>query len=214
MPIAAEKITDSLTEDMPDVQEHAIDAEKAKEAEGRSLWEGIVDRFNNPASPETHQANPDGSPKLSKKDRAMLKPGLGKSSGPSIVGAPPSKSSTQFSGQPEQQDEGDPRGAAMVTVDSIEMVGMLISPQFQYIKSKEHNIDERERGYEAWEKYYRAKGVQDIPPGVAITIWSLAYIMPRLRAPEVTNKWAKVKEWVAIKILKRRINKEPKDDNE
>lgn len=198
-------IGDSLVDDMPEVQTHAVEAEKMKIEEEKKNVVGLTDRHGASFDPHIHVTNPDGTPSLTINNKLKRKPGRN-SGGPSIVGG----KTKPIQDKQESSQTVNSRAAAITTVDMLEMVGMMFAgDEWRYIKDNKTGLDERENGYTVFEDYYRSKGVSDIPPGVAVVIWGLLYAVPRFRQPVTQSKFQQFGNWVKMKILKRRLKKGP-----
>lgn len=192
-------IADDITNNAPDVQQHAVDAEKQKaEAEAQRDKAGTL------FDPLIHTSKPDGSPSVTKAGYFRRKAQKQQTApSPSIVGKPgPGSQGKQETGQPGQQ--GDPRGAAIATVEMIEKLGMMLaSDEFAYIKNDQYGLDERASGYDVFEQYYRAKGIGDFPPGIAVAVWVISYIMPRFTMPKTKSRFGDIKLWIKAKLFDR-----------
>ena len=62
-------------------------------------------------------------------------------------------------------------------------------------------LNEAETMTKAWRDYYAAKGIRDIPPGVALTIALAAYTLPRAMMPQTQSRLQRLKNWFAAKYL-------------
>lgn len=65
---------------------------------------------------------------------------------------------------------------------------------------------EREQLVEAFNAYFEANGIVDIPPGVALVIACLGYAAPRLYMPKTQTKLQQFILWVKIKIGRAKLN--------
>ena len=201
-----ESLVSDLTDNQPDVQQHVIDAEKQKQENAQNEFSNLEDRFGNRGfDPTNHVTGPDGKPSLTKNSKLRNRPG--RKSSQSIVGSiDNNKQGKQDSGQ------GDPRQAAVHTVNMIEAIGTTIAgDEWKFIADEKLGIDERTNGFDAFEQYYRAKNIGDFPPGIALAIWALGYAVPRFTMPKTKSRLSKFGTWIKIKILSRRAKSQPED---
>ena len=198
----AETLVDDLQENQPDVQQNAVQAEADKDRAVRDQWADLRDRQGLPFDPAIHKVNSAGEPTTTKLGKLIRKPGRkpGSGAGQSTLSKGDTKASTQDSGQNARAI------AAAATVDSIGTLGgMLGGSEWLFQTNKEQGIDERQRGIEAFEQYYTAKGIDDIPPGVIVLAWVVSYATPRIMGGEQTrSKLARARDWVLSKVFKRR----------
>lgn len=195
----SDELFDDHIESMPEPSEHAIAAE-AEEAQREE-----------PASPDgfdpaIHQSDADGNPILNKDGSYRRKPGRKKGQGP--------KSQLNRLGADSKIDSvnapaAEYRQAATATVDGVIALGMVLGGDaFAPVRIEGH--DEREQGIQVWTRYYESRGISDIPPGVAVAVWSISYVGARVaNSAEVRERfkgyWQKIKSLAEI----RRKNKEP-----
>lgn len=200
-----DEISSDLIENQSDVQQHAVDAEKAQIEKEKKDYEGLTDRFGKSFDPNVHVVGQDGKPSLTKLNKLKCKPGRNGSA--SIVSKRTDKEQVN-----SVADKGNPREAAIALVNSIEALGtMLANEEWAFIKNDEYGVDERARGYDVFEEYFKAKDIGDFPPGVAVAVWAIAYVLPRFRMPKTQSKMQRFSNWIKAKILMRRNKKQPKD---
>lgn len=153
--------------------------------------------------PELHQVDGDGRPKLTPRSRkAMRLPGgafdrawarLMGSSHPETHAsippggaiAPPGPSPGAIGGAPPIDDARAFHTLATLTVANIETLGQMIGGERW--KYRKQPLDERETLTEAWEGYYRARGIRDLPPE-----WGLVAAMALYAGPRI--EWGKVRD--------------------
>lgn len=201
-------LVDDLEQNQPDVQPHAVAAEAEKEQARKDSFADLRDSQGLPFDPQIHKTNGAGDPTTSKLGKLIRKPGRKPGSG-STVAKDGNKSTTQNTGQNARAI------SAAATVDAIGTLGGMIGGgEWVFIKDNASGLDERARGIEAFEQYYEAKGIDDVPPGVLVLAWALSYAAPRIMQGEVTRgKLSRAKDWVLSKVFKRRAEKpvpEPK----
>jgi len=198
-------LASDLVENMPEPQEHAIleEQEKLKASGGEpakkpgTVSDGPRDPQGNSFDPAKHQSNSDGTPKLSPKTGRLMKLRKPRAARSSVA-------------QPDAPLQGggeavQTRMAATATIESIGMLGrMLGGEEWAFVRSVEHGIDEKASGIDAFDQYYTAKGVTDIPPGVIIAIWALSYIGPRLAMPTTKSRMQLGWAWVKNKVSRNK----------
>lgn len=202
-------LTKDLADNQPDVQHNAVQAEADKEAERKSEFSELRDRQGLAFDPAIHKVNSAGEPTTTKLNKLIRKPGRKPGSGKvgqSTLSKGGDNASTQNSGQAAARAI-----AAAATVDSIGTLGgMLGGEEWMFLTDKDNGVDERQRGIEAFESYYTAKGIDDIPPGVIVLAWVVSYATPRIMGgPQTRSKLGRARDWIASKIFKRRAQKEP-----
>jgi hypothetical protein len=72
---------------------------------------------------------------------------------------------------------------------------------------KARSPEEREIVCNALAVYFKSKNVQDIPPGLMLTVVCLAYALPRLRAPNTSSKLKLAWTWLRTKLASFRMKK-------
>lgn len=90
------------------------------------------------------------------------------------------------------------RELAVVTVETMERVAVLaISPE--WVMMKDEGIDEKAGLVTAFDRFYDAHDIDDIPPGVALAIACGSYVIPRLAMEQTKKKFGgltgKVRLW-------------------
>lgn len=195
-------------EAMSDPSEHAIAAER----EDSEKHSHLVDKSGTPFNPEIHATDDSGEPLKTQAGNWRKKPGRKPGDGPasSLNTKPQQKASTQDSGQQAAYV------SAMTTVDSVGMVARALGGEsyaYQRIMDetgKQVLVDERENGIEAFTRLYEQKGVTDIPPGVAVVLWGLMYLAPRLQQDKRAQSKIKLAwYWIRSKLTRKPM---PKND--
>lgn len=93
--------------------------------------------------------------------------------------------------------------AGMVFDSGTNTLALIFGPEWQA-----QNPEERGAVIGALKKYFEAKQVKDIPPGLLLCVVLVAYSAPRLRAPKTSEKirfgwtWLKLK-WAALRGKKK-----------
>jgi hypothetical protein len=190
LPSSAEvsRIAGILQSEAPSVQPAAIaqhqaqsSADVAKDAVGAAFDESI------------HVRDADGNPKKTVRGTWALKRGrkaTPQSAQSSVVGpAKPMQSVAQVA-----RATGENAAALLVTT------GMTFGgKEWEPVLSEEHGIDEMANLKKAFGDYFAAKNMQDIPPGIALSIAVLGYAGPRFFAPQTKARLSAVKQWIAPK---------------
>ena len=160
--------------------------------------------------PEIHQSNPDGTPKLTTKGKLSLKPGNRRKTSTNSAPTASRPSSQSYvppiggSGPapPPQPDQGpDFRQIAQLTVDN-ELAVMAIAMGSGW----RAEATEREALIDAWESYYREKGITEVSPLTMLLMVHSGYAAKRLMAPddETKTRYQAVKLWGANFVHKMR----------
>jgi len=126
--------------------------------------------------PEQHAVKRDGSPSYTKSGRfrKLRRPNRSKA-------------------EEELPEAKKYRAAAEGTVAAVEMLGIMMGGEaFRYLKDKKNKIDERAAGIDAWASYYEARDIEDIPAGLVVAIWAIAYVSPRFGDPTVRERFASI----------------------
>ena len=178
---ASQEVLEEITRDMPEVQEHAIEAEKEKQNGSTSL-----DDFGRAFDPEIHATDDEGKPKINK-DGTFRKKRQSKKSKLSMPGDEPGSVSIKVGHQ---------------MAESIFNFGQLIGgEEWAPIRNEKYGVDERQQMRDAWANYAAEKSWHDFPPGVAVTMVTMAYVIPRLSMPKTKTRLQTAKEWVYAKYL-------------
>lgn len=180
-----ESIGDELANNMPEPQSHAIEQEEVKASKEQA---NIVDRSGNPFNSSIHEADVQGSPRLNKDGTVKMKRGNKGARKSSLVTEPQAVPSAVKTGQ--------------AIADGIFSFGILaFGDEGRPIANAEYGLDERKNMYDVWGRYCEAKEINDFPPGVAVFIATMGYIMPRLFSEKTKPRVQKAKDWIAKKYL-------------
>lgn len=224
--IDPDSITDELAEDQPEPNEHVIQEETGgDQAEaggeqaggdqaGGSTYAGasasapadpggLVDRHGNGFDPSMHVTDEQGEPKLTSRGYLKLKRGKAGASSGSSAGSGSTVSGPEGMRPGEAADDGaQAREAGRNAADALIMLGMTLGgPEWEPVRDKRQGIDERGNLREAWGQYFEAKGVSDIPPGVALAIATLGYAAPRLvQGPTTKSRLQRAGLWLKGKL--------------
>lgn len=232
----AATIADSLIEAMPEVQQHAVDqaTEEATEAAGR--WSHIRGTDGLTFDPAVHQVKKDGSPVLSSKGNCVRKRGTGRVSRTGVVtprggtsarvsspkqsvvgGAPVGTRST--GDQPQQAAVIAARTAGVAAANALISLGVgLGGEEWSPRSDKKQGLEERDMLESAFGDYFVAKGMEDIPPGIALIIGIGCYALPRFTMPKTQTRLSKLKGklaswWVRRRDKKRNLKNSKKEND-
>ena len=170
----------SIVGDMSPVMEHAVEAEQSP---SKAPYPPGFD-------PELHELR-DGQP-VQRSDGKGFKKKRGRKAG--------GESKLEL---PGAEPGSTPSKAGQQIAESIFALGQIIGgEEWAPIYNAKYGIDEREQMYDAWGRYCEAKEIDDMPPGLAVTMVTIAYVAPRFAKPKTKARWEKTKLWVAEKWLK------------
>ena len=183
-------VPEALVGDMPDVQPHAIQEQARKEAEIEKATENaseMRDSSGNKFDPEIHRVGEDGQPVLTPTGRFSKAKGKGRKASPKLGGLP-----AEVKPDPEAQTRAQARAAGITLAN----MGLAIA---QGLGGEEFKPSEEERVMleAGTADYCEAKGVSDLPPGLALaSIWG-AYLLPKFAKPKTRSRlgafWEKIK---------------------
>lgn len=174
-----------------------------------------VDGFGRPFDAAIHVTDDAGEPVLTKSGKLKCRPGCGlggrgnkganREAGPrSQVGGPAGGPGAPTDAVRREHT----RAAAVAAVETVGTLGrMLGGEEWAFIRDESRGIDERSAGVDAFAQYFEAKGIEDIPPGVALAIWAMAYAGPRFAAPKTRGRLKLAGAWIKTKWPFKRRNK-------
>lgn len=174
--VGIEKVVQEVCNDAPVADDGLI----VQEGEGNNTANtvekigGPVDKYDRSFNPDFHAINPDGSPKLTKKGALKIKPGRSNS----IIGERGVKSQG-----PLIPDVKKYEGTAKLTADTLEQISVVFGGEKFRMKN-----EEKISVAGAFENYYAAKDISDIPPGVALTLVLGGYYMSRIDFDSLKKK--------------------------
>lgn len=205
----------SLLDAMPEVQDHAIEQEQARQAEISDAYKGLVDKNGTEFDPSIHKTKKDGSPTISKTGKLMLKPNASKPSENSTKTA--SASTTQNASQVSENSEktemseGDQQRCTALGKVSANMIfacgRMLGGEEWQPIRQK--GYDEVAAMEQAFADYYIASGKSEMSAGTALTMAIGSYALPRFTMPKTKEK---IKKYSTKAIVWWKTRKTKKED--
>jgi hypothetical protein len=200
-------VLDSITDDMPQPQDHVIDAHNEKQAEIEQKQD-VTDSAGEKFNPAIHAANEDGSPKYTKTKKFAKKRGRKTNSeSASTIGTAPQATPQQI----KSRAAGKAAAGALITL------GIVIGgEEWQPQVNPELGLNEGEMLQTAFAEYFEATGRDDLPPGWALTIAIGAYAAPRFTMPKTQSRFGKmfggIKKWWVNRKLKKHGLKAEKDE--
>jgi hypothetical protein len=186
---------DTVAESMPLVSERAIQAEHAKDAERAAEFADLKDAEGRAFDPALHVVGKDGQPTLIRTGRNRGK--LRRKSG---AKQPTPTVSTTVPGPGAEVK--DYHGTARVTVESFTTLARLLLGE-EWALVKDPTYDEKAALTDAWEGYFKARGISDIPPELLLSVTMVGYVGPRLTLPATKGRLARAREWVRVKVFRR-----------
>lgn len=216
-------IADTLVDQMPDVQEHAI-SEAGEQARAEAAI-GPVDTDGNPFDAGIHKVSPDGTPTLSPKGKLIKKPGrkAGSTGAPrSTVGGQGNSVISQTATGPSASDvqRMQARQAGNAAANLLMTVGIITGgEEWQPRHDVQSGLNEKLMLEQAFGDYFCAKGITDIPPGFALTFAIFGYALPRLTMPKTQTRMGKAKGaikkwWINRKLKKHGMKAEETEKRE
>jgi hypothetical protein len=217
------QITDDLISTQPEVQEHAIEQERANEDARAAQWADLRDRDGNGFDPSVHKTNKDGDPTLSPKGLLIKKPGRkpGQKTGQSqssFVGGQ-NTTESRASNPDAAKIRMQARASGTMTANLLLQIGIVAGgEEWQPRVNAEIGLDEKKMLEDAFSDYYEATGKTDIPPGLALTVACGAYALPRFTMPKTRSRLSKLKDgvkkwWVNRKLKKHGLKAESLSDD-
>jgi hypothetical protein len=213
---------DDDTLEMPEVQQHAIDAAASKGASqqspagasgGKAGGSGPLDRDGLAFDPKIHESLPDGSPRLGPSGKLRRKRGGG---GIPRTGGPSKSRIDPHAGQPtpEAQDLAlkIQQTAAVATAMTFTLGQLIGGKDFAPIKdNKDHpGVDEPQEMHGAYVDTFTYYGISDLPPWAALAMVGVAYIGRRWHAEQFVARRKSWRERLILWWVNRKANKEKK----
>lgn len=190
---------EEISSQMPEPSEHALSQmDETKIDEKPSQQNVPVDDFGTPFNPEIHTGS-------------KLKNGRWRERKKSTVATPRKKASANATTQTSPQDikraenEAQCRAAGVVAAGAMFMLCRGI-----FGEEWTPTNDEIEMQNQNWGNYFVAKGISDIPPGLALCMGIAAYAAPRFTKPKTQAKLDAVKTWLTLRIARWKIRRELK----
>lgn len=214
-----ESIASKLSEEMPQVQEHAIEQEKLNENEKLAQFSHLKDRDGNGFDPSIHKTNKAGEPTLSPKGLLIKKPG--RKPGQGVKSAPGAQTSVVGGAQqgPDKSEVAriQARASGTMAANLAIQIGIVAGgDEWQPRFDEASGLNEKVMLESAFADYFEATGKTDIPPGMALTVAIGAYALPRFTMPKTQTRLGKLKKgikqwWINRKLKKHGLKAEPND---
>jgi hypothetical protein len=215
-------LTDELTSEIPEPQQHAIDQAQADAAanpgqDGAASETVELDALGVPWNPEIHATSATtGKGVRTAKGAWRKRKGLtgsashlNKGSTSSAAKAEPDQAEVARATAEQQSRMAGAMVAQTMIYISAGIGGDAFQPRVVQIPGG-NSYNEKDMLSQVWGDYFVAKGVVDIPPGIALLGGLSMYYLPRFREPEVRKRaggfvrWMKDKaEWVYFKVKYR-----------
>ena len=182
-------ITENLVNEMPDVQENAIDQlDKEKE----QVKSGLLDAMGRNFDKAMHIIDEQGEPKLTKDGKLRIKRGYGPGAKqPKISSIGGLEGPVGFA-QSQEQSETE----ILVTGQSAASLTFVVGMAF-FGSDGKPTQDEINQVTYAYQTYFRAKNIRDLPPGIVLATALMTYALPRMLKPKTSKKistlWDKTK---------------------
>jgi len=199
---------DEIIEESSTPNESAIAAQETAHVEREVERTGNVDSQGTVFDPELHATNKEGEPSLTSTGKFRKKKGASKVS----------VTNKQLELQKADADaKAAARAAGQLAADMfIGSATMMLGSEWAPIggsgQQEPIQFDEHSNMRRAFADYFEARGINDFPPGIALSIAITSYAMPRLVAGEETKgKLSRAKDWLASKWLAMRSKRKPKN---
>jgi len=210
-------IADSLIEKAPNVSDHVILQEQEKQKQ--ETENGKTDTAGTVFDANLHVADKEGNPVITSsgkfRNRSGRKPSNGADHKPPKVKSQLNIGAKEPGQIPEQIPQSN-AGAIMagkVAASTIFQFGQVIGgDEWLPITNAQYGIDERGTMEKAFADYFESQGINDFPPGIALTLTILAYAGPRFTMPKTKSRMEKISDWVKAKFFGKKP--EPKKEAE
>lgn len=200
-------LAENLIGGMSEVSEHVVENHIAQQNEQEQQNAAATDKRGDTFNPDIHAVDSDGNPKMTGSGYFAKKRGRkGGSTAKSTIGGVPQNEAQQPSAMDIQKNKQRMAGSA--AANSLIMVGMVLGgEEWNPIKNVEHGIDEKNNLETAFADYFEAKGMDDIPAGIALSIAIVGYAAPRFTMPKTQARsksvFGKIKKWWINRKLKK-----------
>ena len=187
-------ITDKLVDEMPPVQENAIDQ---LQVEKQSKLDKLRDRMGRAFSSELHKLDENGDPIITKGGQLRVVRGPHKKKVPPVS----SIGGLETPGPLGLADgQGDGEAEILVTGQSAASLTFLLGMMVFKEDGKPTQAEINQVTY-AYQTYFRAQNIRDLPPGVVLATALITYAGPRMMKPKVQKKissfWGKLRAKVS-----------------
>lgn len=213
--VSIEKLGDQLASEIPQVSQHAVDAEQAKIHEKAQEYADRRDRYGEPFDPNKHHTNSDGSPRLTSTGKLRRKTGIGAgATSKSIIGT-----AVSASGMSPHEEASARAGGEVAAAMTIQACMLAFGDEWSPVVDESTGRNEQVHMSKAFGDYFVAKDIKDIPPGWALAIALTGYALPRFTQPKTKTRFQLMRSWVADKWSTWRADKDepqpdPRNDDE
>ena len=202
----AEALAQGLIETMAEPSDHAIAQHLAEQAELENVPE-IVDSNAEKFNPEIHAVNADGSPKFTATGAFAKKRGR-RSGAASVLNAASDKGQSVKPDTSAVIRANKQAAAGSAAANTLIMLGMVLGgDEWRPLKDDKLGLDEKANLETAFQDYFTASNLEDLPPSFALGIAVLGYALPRFTMPKTQARtatlWGKCKVWWANRKLKK-----------
>lgn len=200
-PASPDDIAAELAEKMAKPSEHVIENEMAQvqEQETERATGGMVSPSGEVFDSDIH-VSPD---KINADGSFRKRPGRKKQTQSTTP-----KSESQLGNIHADNTPPPPSGsqvAGKAAAHAMFMMGVAIGgEEWQPVVNPEVGINEPEMLTGAFADYFEAKGVEDFPPGVALTMAVLSYAAPRFQQPKTKTRFGLLKAWLKNKFVRNK----------
>lgn len=192
-------ITNTLVDEMPNVQENAIDQLQHDHDAGK---EKLVDKIGRAFDKAIHLTDGDGEPKLTKGGQIRIKRGHGPDANKkrvSSIGGVETPGTIAFA-ESKAESEAEILATGQSAASLTFVIGMAM-----FGSDGKPTQDEINQITYAYQTYFRAKNIRDLPPGIVLVTALATYTVPRMLKPKTSKKittlWGKLK----AKVSKNRL---------
>lgn len=210
-----DSITETLANASPTPNHAAINAQKEQNEEAKAQYADLRDSKGNRFDPEQHVTNDSGEPVLTKTGKLRMRPGrkAGQKSESSSKGHIGGQANTKNENGMTAQEVAHARATGTAAASALITAGVVLGgDEWQPRVDSKEGVNEHESLSFAFGDYFEAKGVTDIPPGVALTIAIVGYAAPRFVMPKTQSRVTRFKLWAATKWNNRKAKKVEKKD--
>lgn len=200
-----DSIAGDLIDSTPEVQTHVIEQHAREQKGAPTDSDGIA------FDPKVHSSDASGNGIKTTTGKWRKKRGVKAGAASSRVGGNTSAASS--SGATAAQQSARAAGIAMTQMVFIlgqAFGGTEWAPRVLKNEKNETVMDENIMMTEAHVAYCEAKGIDDIPPGVALAFAYISYAAPRFTMPETQARTKKVKTWLTLQFAKWKMKRELK----
>lgn len=199
-------IAGSIMSDAPEVQTHVVEQHTREQAGAPIDSDGVA--FD--ATIHASDSSGNGIKTATGKWRKRRGAGKSGSTGSRVGGA---SSTTSPAGPTAEQQAARAAGIAMTQMVFIlgqAFGGAEWAPRTISNEKGDVVMDENVMMTQAHVAYCEAKGISDIPPGVALAFAYISYAAPRFTMPETKKRAAKVRTWFTLQFAKWKVKRELK----